>query len=768
MRSPLARTVVDPLDVLLARWRLGRGRAARVRSIHAIAPSAARSAPLPEALGPQVQQALRARGLSSLYSHQREAITCALEGRHVVLATPTASGKSLCFHAPVLDAMTWGATALYLMPTRALAQDQAASLRAWIDAMPGDRDGWAVELYDGDTPQAERRGVRERATILITTPDMLHGAILPHHALWRRLLAALEYVVVDELHLYRGVFGAHVSNVLRRLTRIAAHYGAAPTFIGASATVANPQDLARRVFSTADVALVDRSGASAPPRTVCFIDPAVPIDGQRATLLEEAASVVAELGRERLGVMAFVRSRAEVEALVKLLGGSGRSAAGLRVAGYRGGHSAEHRRDVERAMRAGELDVIVTTSALEVGIDVGGVDAVVIAGYPGTLASTWQQIGRAGRRGGHALAVIIADDRPADRFLLAQPAYLLDRSPEHARLAPDSPRVVAEHLRCACHELPLRHDAAWGGLKPAAVAQILTFMAERGGDELVRSPLMWRWRGGPDVYPAADIALRSAPQARWRVMGPRGEGLGEVGEWSAPGSLWVGAAYSIGRAVWRVERLDAARRVAYAVVAPPGYERPAAIVAQEARLDEVLARGPVGRCEAGLGWGRVVRRCVGLRPERGAHAVSEAPEAPECVLATQVMWWKVRGLGGDDARLGLVRRGLERVIVQAACLVAMAEEADLVALWRIDEEAGTLILADAASGGSGVAELCYEEAEAVLRAAYQVVDLCNCARGCPACVGAPGEAGAWCKGDVVWWLGHMMPRSNGAKKALKV
>jgi DEAD/DEAH box helicase domain-containing protein len=757
----LSQPPLDPQHTLLTRWRAARGAHARISSIHSLPPQAARHAALPDALGPQVAAAMRARGLSSLYTHQREAITHALEGRHVVLATPTASGKSLCFHAPVLDALTWGATALYIMPTRALAQDQAASLRAWIAAMPGACEDWCVELYDGDTAQQERRAIRERATILLTTPDMLHGAILPHHGLWRRLLARLEYVVVDELHMYRGVFGAHTANILRRLTRVARHHGASPTFIGATATVANPLDLARRLFNADEVALVDRSGAPSPPRTICLIDPTIPVAGSPAPLLDVAAQTVAELGALGMGVMAFVRSRAEVEALVKRLAGEQ-----LRVEGYRGGHSAAHRRSVERAMRAGELDVIVTTSALEVGIDVGGVDAVVIAGYPGTIASTWQQIGRAGRRGGHAITALIADERPADRFLLAHPEFLLSRSPEHARCAPDSPRIVAEHLRCACHELPISHDDAWGSLAPASVAEIMGFLHERTG-ELVRTPRSWRWRGGPDAYPAAEVQLRRAPGARWRVVDGAGKQVGELDAWSAPGALWVGAAYTAGRASWRVARLDVEARVAHVVSAGADYKSPAAIVAQEAEIEEVLARGAVGSCRAGLGWGRLVRRCVGWRPLDGMAFYPPSEPGPEYAVETQLMWLEVRGLGGDDARLKLVRRGLSKVLVAAACIVGMAEEADLVAMWREQEDGAALVLADAASGGSGVAELCYELGAQVLRAAYLLVDGCGCARGCPACVGAPQGAGMWCKGDVVWWLGRMAPRGAAGPKAAK-
>src|SRR5213596_378066 len=389
-------------------------------------------APFPQSMDPRIVEALRARGIAQLYSHQARAWELVQSGRHVVVVTPTASGKTLCYNLPVLQALVHqpDARALYVFPTKALAQDQLAELEQLAKTLTDLR----MFTYDGDTPQDARRAVRARANLVLTNPDMLHSGILPHHTKWATLFQNLRYVVIDELHAYRGVFGSHLANVLRRLKRICRHYGASPQFIMASATIANPRELAERLTGEA-VSEVSESGAPTGEKLfLCYNPPVVNAElGIRAPYLGEAATLAIRLLKEKIATIIFAQSRLSTEVLLSTIkrGVEDRTGDAGIVRGYRGGYLPLRRREVEQGLRSGDVLGVVATSALELGIDIGHLDAAVLAGYPGTIASMWQQAGRAGRRSGGSVAVLVATSAPMDQYLATHPDYLFGTPPEH-------------------------------------------------------------------------------------------------------------------------------------------------------------------------------------------------------------------------------------------------------------------------------------------------------------------------------------------------
>src|SRR5215471_4503804 len=427
--------------------------------------------------------ALQSRGVRELYSHQAEAIDHARAGRHVVVITPTASGKTLCYNAPVLDAVLRdpSSRALYLFPTKALAQDQLAELHGLCETIAArTEEQIGVYTYDGDTPQDARRTIRSRAHLVLSNPDMLHSGILPHHPRWAKLFENLRYVIVDELHAYRGVFGSHLCNVLRRLRRICRHYGSSPAFICSSATIANPRELAERLTEQ-PFELVEKSGAPRGEKFFVFVNPPV-INHQlgiRRSYLGETRRIASEFLKRNLQLIVFAQSRLSTEILTTYLKDDFEDVPGApeRIRGYRGGYLPLRRREIEKGLREGVVRAVVSTNALELGIDIGALDVSVMAGYPGTIAATWQRAGRAGRRAGRSAAVLVASSAPIDQFVIRHPSYFFDASPEHALINPDNLHVLLDHVKCAAFELPFRADEMFGSI---AVQEILNVLAEDG------------------------------------------------------------------------------------------------------------------------------------------------------------------------------------------------------------------------------------------------------------------------------------------------
>jgi len=551
-RSPSADQAVIRL-----KDRLLKGYRARICGELVRPATSASLRDLPPDLAPGLREALTARGLPQLYAHQREAFDLARAGRHLVVATPTASGKTLCYNLPVLDAvLRGGKKALYLFPTKALAQDQVAELielgRALKDA---GADGVRAYTFDGDTPGDARKAVRTRGDIVVSNPDMLHQAILPHHTKWAQFFEGLAFVVVDELHSYRGVFGSHVANVFRRLKRVCRFYGVSPTFIFTSATIGNPAELAGRLCGETVRALIE-SGAPQGERHLLLWNPPVinPDLGIRASARSQTTRIARMAAKVGLKAIIFARSRLMVEVITKYLKDvfDKDPRHPPRVLAYRGGYLPSERRAAEQAMRAGRVDLVVSTSALELGMDIGALDVAILNGYPGTVAATWQRLGRAGRRLRPSLGVLVATSDPLDQYLVRHPEFFFGASPEQARIHPDQLLILLEQVRCAAFELPFRDGETFGA---EDLGEMLSYLRDEG--VLQRQGDQWFWVA--DSYPANAVSLRSVAEGNFVVIDTTGGAqtiIAEVDWSSAPGTLYVGAIYMIQAQPYQVERLD--------------------------------------------------------------------------------------------------------------------------------------------------------------------------------------------------------------------
>src|SRR5438128_922720 len=457
--------------------------------------------------------AYEAKGIARLYSHQAEGAEAVHAKKNIVIVTPTASGKTLCYNLPVINAILENpdTRALYLFPTKALAQDQLAELHD-LNSHLADRFG--VFTYDGDTPGDARRAIRERGHIVLTNPDMLHTGILPHHTKWTRLFENLKYIVMDELHTYRGVFGSHLCNVLRRLRRIAKFYGSAPQFICCSATIANPGELASRLIED-DVEVLSANGAPAGEKTFVFYNPPVVNKalGIRRSYINESARVAQEFLKHEMQTMVFSNSRLQTEVLLTYLQQANSQPPGQAetIRGYRGGYLPNERREIERGIRDGRIRGVVSTSALELGSDVGSLDSVVMAGYPGTIAATWQRAGRAGRRSGSSCAVMVASSAPLEQFIVQHPDYFFRNTPEHAFIQPDNLEILINHLKCAAFELPIAPGDKFGDVD---LPDLCARLAEAGFLHLAGEHYHWT----QECYPADTISPRSVTSDNFVII----------------------------------------------------------------------------------------------------------------------------------------------------------------------------------------------------------------------------------------------------------
>ncbi len=520
----------------------------------------AKFAPMPEWVRPELASAYAEKGVTELYSHQAAAAAMVHEGRNVVVITPTASGKTLCYNLPVLNAVleNQDTRALYLFPTKALAQDQLAELHD-LSARLDHRFG--VFTYDGDTPSDARKAIRERGHIVLSNPDMLHTGILPHHTKWQRLFENLRYVVLDELHTYRGVFGSHLANVLRRLRRIARFYGSDPQFICSSATIANPGELAARLAET-EFEVIEENGAPAGEKFFIFYNPPVVnrFLGIRRSYINEASRVAQEFLKRNLQTIVFANSRLHTEVLLTYLQQANPMPPGQppAIRGYRGGYLPGERREIEHGLREGRIRGVVSTNALELGIDVGSLDATIMAGYAGTIASTWQRAGRAGRRSGSSCAVLVASSAPLDQFIVQHPDYFFGRSPEHAFVQPDNLEILVNHLKCAAFELPIAANESFGGVD---VPELCERLAEAGF--LHRTGDHWHWT--QEAYPADTVSLRSVTSDNFVIVDTTHgtEVIGEVDFSSALTTVHPKAIYLHQGQQFHVEALNFEERKAY-------------------------------------------------------------------------------------------------------------------------------------------------------------------------------------------------------------
>jgi len=740
----------------------------------------------PDALDGRLRAALEARGVSRLYTHQGEAIAHALDGRNVVVTTPTASGKTLSYNAPVLHSILQDSAsrALYLFPTKALAQDQLAELQAMcetIDTATGEKIG--VFTYDGDTPQDARRTIRARAHLVLSNPDMVHSGILPHHPRWAKLFENLRYVVIDELHAYRGVFGSHLCNVLRRLRRICRHYGSNPVFLCSSATIANPQELAERLIEQ-PFELVERSGAPRGEKFFVFVNPPVVNHqlGIRRSYLAETRRVASEFLKRNLQLIVFAQSRLSTEILTTYLKDDFEGVPGApeRIRGYRGGYLPLRRREIEKGLREGSVRAVVSTNALELGIDIGALDVAVMAGYPGTIASTWQRAGRAGRRTSRSAAVMVASSAPLDQFIVRNPSYFFDASPERALIDPDNLHILVDHVKCAAFELPFKGDEQFGRhastdaqgavswVERHDVQAVLGILAEQGlvhfadgrdgldgqegrdrqdGQEGKRG--QWTWTN--ESYPADAVSLRSVSSDNFVVVDTTSEPrvIGETDFTSGPSTLHPKAIYLVEGQLFQVERLDFDGRKAFVRSTDSDYYTTAITYARVTPID-TFAESPAF---ASHGEVHVVSRVVGFKKIKfytNENVGSGELDLPEQQMHTTSYWMTIPSsvmgrlpYAPDDRRDGIV--ALSFAMKQIAQLLLMCDGHDIGISLDMEAEHPRVFVYDNYPGGIGFSEPLFRMHHELLEATRRLIAECDCENGCPGCVGPIGNTGPLAK-----------------------
>lgn len=697
-------------------------------------------------LNPEIAASLASQDIRQLYQHQADAVSAARRGEHVVVVTSTASGKTLCYQIPTFERLLDNpeSTALYLFPTKALAQDQARGLsrfgqdREALQAISG--------TYDGDTPPDLRRKLRESGQIILTNPDMLHQGILPNHPRWGRFFQQLRYVVIDEVHAYRGIFGSHVSNVIRRLTRICNHYGVSPQFICCSATIANPKEHAEALVGQS-MTLIDKDGSPSGRRRFMFWNPPF-LEGStvdRRSPNTEARWWLTKLLQQRIQAIAFVRARTTAEVIYRycqedLARISPKLANSIRA--YRGGYLPSERREIERQLFEGELLGVVSTNALELGIDIGGLDSALIVGYPGTIASMWQQAGRAGRSAEESLVVYIAQNAPIDQFLMRKPGYFFGQSPEHATIDPENPHISVGHLRCALRELPV-HPAE-GEVFGEFTGAMLEILEEEGQAR----ELDGKWYYAKSGYPAAEVSLRNMSDKTYTIIEDTPDGpnvIGTLDETSAFFQLHTHAVYMHNAQTYFVDKLDVDRKIAN--VSPKGLDY------YTQAVDETSIR--VNEKESELRW-RISDTCFGevsvstlvmmfkkVKFEDRDSIGWENLDLPEINLDTTSTWVipprEALRLCREHGRVPTEgMKGIANVMAAVAPLFAMCDPADIgTTIDSSNNGRSTVFLYDRYPGGIGFSEKIYEMMEEVMTACWMVVSECDCEDGCPSCVGAP-------------------------------
>lgn len=711
------------------------GRMPHIRTIPAREATFGRFGTLDE----RIVNALKKRGVEALYSHQGAAVDCALAGRDCVIATPTASGKTLCYNLPVMNAILHddNARALYLFPTKALAQDQLAEINEIAALSGGEIRGF---VYDGDTDPAKRRMARSSGHIIITNPDMLNSGILPHHTKWSDYFKNLKYIVVDELHTYRGVFGSHLANLFARLARICDFYGSHPSFICCSATIANPEEHARTLTGR-DMELITENGAPASEKEVIIYNPPV-IDarsGMRRSSLFDTSRIAAEALSSGISTIVFTRSRLNVELLLRSirteLEKSG--ADPQMIMGYRGGYLPKERRKIEHELRNGTLRGVVSTNALELGIDIGSLGLAVLHGYPGSISSAWQQIGRAGRRGAVSAAIMVASADPLDQFLAQRPEWFHKAASERARIDPNNPYIQASHVKCSAFELPFADGENFGGqdvsdiLDYLADHEVLHHTKEAGG--------RYYWQS--DSYPAADLSLRSATGENYTITDITVENkptvIGTMDRRSAPTLIFPDAIYFHGGKSYIVQSLDTEKMQCFIKEIAADYYTDGDAALNIAITDKFEEKDNYGWGEAAVTLTPTIFKKIKLATHENA-GYGEI-KLPEEQMHTTAFWLTMPHEREEDATLKAAMEGLEYLLRNTAPLFLMCDRADILLTSRLkDPQLGhaSLFIIDNIPGGVGLAEGAFEIKDELLRTALSALRSCPCKTGCPGCVGA--------------------------------
>ena len=736
------------LEQLIDFLKHDRAFAANITHWEEIPPREAEWADFPAGLDERLQEALRKMGIERLYSHQAEAINRVQDGKNVVLVTPTASGKTLAYNLPVLHTILQEpeSRALYLFPTKALSQDQFKELHNLITYAGADVRTYT---FDGDTPVSARKAIRRTGHIVITNPDMLHQGILPHHTIWLKLFENLKYVVIDEIHYYRGVLGSHLGNLIRRLKRIARFYHSEPQFICCSATIANPVELTEKIIEE-PVELVERSGAPRGRKHFVFYNPPVVNRqlGIRRSVVNEVRRLARHLLEAKVQFIVFARSRVRVEVITRYIKEEARRLhiPAERVRGYRGGYLPLERRAIEQGLKSGEILAVVSTNALELGIDIGQLDVSILAGYPGTIASSWQQAGRAGRRTGTSLTVLVASSAPMDQFLMDHPEYFFGQNPENCIVDPNNLLILMSHIKCAAFELPFTEGERFG---IEATGEVLDYLVEK--NVLRRAEGKYFWMS--EIYPAEEVSLRSAsPDNVVIVDTTHGERvIGEVDLFSAPELVHQEAIYMHETNQYHVDKLDWERKKAYVREVSVDYFTDA-ITKVNIKVLEVDESRALGRVTLHYGEINVSRVTTGYKKIKfftHENVGSGRVYLPELEMATAATWLElppefVASLEIGEEELGGALQGVANLLRNLAPVFLMCDPGDIrtVPMVRAPfSQRPTVYLYDNYPGGVGLSWKFVHNPEPILHSALERVSRCTCQSGCPGCVGPQLEVG---------------------------
>ncbi|WKA53329.1 DEAD/DEAH box helicase [Planococcus shixiaomingii] len=746
------------LPQLMDEWKTEPDMMERIVHWHTMKEKPAKYADFPPEMHASLKEALRKKGIEKLYTHQREAFDLAVSKKSFTAVTPTASGKSYCYHLPVLHDIlnNPGARALYLFPTKALAQDQKSDLHDLIEKTEQDILSYT---YDGDTSPAIRTKVRKAGQIVMTNPDMLHSAILPHHTKWVSLFENLHYIVIDELHTYKGVFGTHVAHVIRRLKRICEFYGSDPVFICTSATIANPRELAEKLTNT-DHVLIDQNGAPSGKKHIVFYNPPIvhPTFGVRRSAILEVRDLATHLIKNGIQTIVFAKSRVRVEMLVTYLQAVTKmKLQDESIKGYRGGYLPSERRAIEKGLRDGTIQCVVSTNALELGVDIGQLQACIMTGYPGNIASAWQQAGRAGRRQDESLVVYVAQSTALDQYIINHPEYLLDQSPEEARIHPENIIILMDHLKCASFELPFRTDDQYGEFE---VQELLEYLQEQG--VLVKTSDRWHWMS--DRFPAHDISLRSASQENVVIIDQSVPSdtrvIGEMDRFSAMTLLHEEAIYLHQGTQFQVEILDWEEKKAFVTEVDVDYFTDANLAVELKVMSEDKTRefhdayvhfGDI----AVLAMPTIFKK---IRFDTHDNIGSGPISLPAEELHTSSTWLSfARPENFSEAELSDTMTGAAYAIESFIPIFVQCDRRDVHVVPQVKSPHNDLpsfFIHDSYPGGIGISERIYDLWQPLLDKAQQHVTECPCLDGCPSCIGAQ-DAAISMKGHVIQLLNEL-------------
>lgn len=726
--------------MLLDEWKRTPGFSNQVKLWHVEPACLPQYGEMPNWLHSDLRQTLKRRGIEKLYSHQLEAIETVRANQSTMVVTPTASGKTLCYNIPVLDAVCKNpeARALYLFPTKALSQDQVAELHGLVEHLETSVQSYT---YDGDTPIHARQKIREAGHVVVTNPDMLHSAILPHHTKWLRLFESLRYIVIDEAHIYRGVFGSHVANVLRRLLRVCNFYGSNPQFILSSATVANPDDLGRELTGR-EVRVITKSGAPTGERHTIFFNPPL-VNAQlglRQSSLQAARRIGARLLQEDISTIAFVKTRTQVEVLASYWKSDISQRLLNRVVAYRGGYLPNERRQIERGLRQGEIRGVVSTNALELGVDIGSLEASITVGYPGSIASLRQQSGRAGRRQGVSASIYVANASALDQYLVNHPQSVLESSPEEARLYPENLLILSDHLKCAAYELPFSPEEQFG---VETTHELLEYLTEY---RVLNRGLDGRYHWMSDSLPSHSVSLRSAATDNVVIIDTSRSKpivIGETDRFSALTTLHEEAIYLHQSRIYQVEKLDLENGKAFVRPVEADYYTDAELAVRLNVLDELDSKVGVRGEHHYLG--EVMVNAVPTLFKKIKFDTHEnlgwgKIHLPEAELHSVGYWcsWQKSDYPLSNQEWESTLLGLAHVLKTAASLHCMCSPTDLhstVMMRDVVTGQPTVYLYDSYPGGIGLAERVFREPKAVYQTALDMVKQCPCDLGCPSCIG---------------------------------